>query len=175
MKNNGKGLIYARIIKEGIPKIGDPTSVENNIKMAVSYKDLDGHPLDPANIKQGTDFYAEVTLSNPGMRGDYAEMALVQVFPSGWEILNTRMDGTESSSKTDIPRYQDIRDDRVYTFYDLRANQSKTFRIYLNASYYGSYYLPSVYTEAMYDASINARMAGKWVNVADQDGRLSSK
>jgi uncharacterized protein YfaS (alpha-2-macroglobulin family) len=175
MKNNGKGLLYVRIIKEGVPKIGDATSAENNIKMSVVYKDLDNRNLDPANIKQGTDFYAEVTLTNPGMRGDYEEMALVQIFPSGWEILNTRMDGTENSSKSDVPRYQDIRDDRVYTFYDLRANQSKTFRIYLNASYYGSYYLPSVYTEAMYDASITARLAGKWVNVVGQDGRLSEK
>ena len=175
LKNNGRAIIYARIIKQGVPKIGDQTSAESNVKMAVSYKDMDGNALDPTNIKQGTDFYAEVTLSNPGMRGDYAEMALVQIFPSGWEILNTRMDGTEASSKSDIPRYQDIRDDRVYTFYDLRANQSKTFKIYLNASYYGGFYLPSVYTEAMYDASINAHIAGKWVNVVDQDGRLSEK
>jgi hypothetical protein len=175
MKNTGKAMLYARIVREGIPKIGDPTSSESNIKMAVSYHDMDGNTIDPTNIKQGTDFYAEVTLSNPGMRGDYAEMALVQVFPSGWEILNTRMDGTEGTDKSAIPRYQDIRDDRVYTFYDLRHNESKTFRIYLNASYYGSFYLPSVYTEAMYDAAINARIGGKWVNVVNQDGRLSEK
>ena len=175
LKNNGQSILYARIIKEGVPKIGDPTSSESNIKMSMAYRDLDGHTLDPANIAQGTDFYAEVTVTNPGIRGDYAEMALVQVFPSGWEILNTRMDGTESSSKSAVPRYQDIRDDRVYTFYDLRENQSKTFRIYLNASYYGSYYLPSVYTEAMYDASINARIAGKWVSVNKQGSSSAGK
>lgn len=175
LKNNGKGMIYARIIRQGIPKVGDPTSSESNIKMNVSYYDMDGNTIDPANIKQGTDFYAQVTVSNPGMRGDYAEMALSQIFPSGWEILNTRMDGTAGADKSDVPRYQDIRDDRVYTFYDLRVGEVKTFRIYLNASYYGNYYLPSVYTEAMYDASINARLGGKWVNVTDQDGRLSGK
>jgi len=169
VKNNGQSMIYARIIREGIPKIGDPTSAESNIKMTVSYKNMDGVSIDPANIKQGTDFYAEVTVSNPGLRGDYAELALVQIFPSGWEILNTRMDGTAGTDRSSIPRYQDIRDDRVYTFYDLRYNETKTFRIYLNASYYGSFYLPSVYTEAMYDASINARIGGKWVNVGNQD------
>lgn len=175
LKNNGKGMIYARIIRQGIPKVGDPTSAENNIRMNVSYHDMDGNTIDPANIKQGTDFYAQVTVSNPALRGDYAELALSQIFPSGWEILNTRLDGTQGADRSDIPRYQDIRDDRVYTFYDLRGGESKTFRIYLNASYYGSYYLPSVYTEAMYDASINARVGGKWVNVTDQDGRLSDK
>ena len=102
-------------------------------------------------------------------------MALSQIFPSGWEILNSRMDNTDNSAKSSVPRYQDIRDDRVYTYYTLRASETKTFRIYLNASYYGTFYLPAVYTEAMYDASISARIAGKWVNVVNQDGSLSSK
>lgn len=175
VKNTGQGVLYARVIMTGVPKVGDVTSAESNIRMSVVYRDMDGNTLDPTNIKQGTDFYAEVSLTNPSTRGDYAEMALSQIFPSGWEILNSRLDNSDNSTKSSVPRYQDIRDDRVYTYYTLRANETKTFRIYLNASYYGSFYLPAVYTEAMYDASISARIAGKWVNVVNQDGSLSSK
>jgi hypothetical protein len=64
--------------------------------------------------------------------------------------------------------YQDVRDDRVYTFYDLKNGESKTFTLLLNASYLGKYYLPTVYSEAMYDRSINARQHGKWVEVVKE-------
>ena len=175
VKNTGQGVLYARVIMTGIPKIGDVTSSESNIHMTVGYKDMDGNTLDPTSIAQGTDFYSEVTITNPSVRGDYAEMALTQVFPSGWEILNSRLDNSDNSKKTSVPRYQDIRDDRVYTYYNLKAGETKTFRIYLNASYYGNFYLPSVYTEAMYDASITSRIAGQWINVVNQDGSLSEK
>ncbi|MEO8087181.1 MAG: hypothetical protein ABI763_10200, partial [Bacteroidota bacterium] len=163
--NNSKGILYARVVMTGIPKTGDPTSSQNDLVMKVDYKQQDGSVIDVSKIKQGTDFYADVSISNPGLRGDYAQMALSQIFPSGWEILNTRLDNTGTSSKTSVPRYQDIRDDRVYTYFDLKAKETKTFRIYLNASYLGTYYLPTVYSEAMYDASISSRMAGKWVSV----------
>jgi uncharacterized protein YfaS (alpha-2-macroglobulin family) len=61
--------------------------------------------------------------------------------------------------------YQNIRDDRVYTYFDLASNKSKTFKILLNASYAGQFYLPTIYAEAMYDATINARQPGKWIEV----------
>ncbi|HWB62941.1 MAG TPA: hypothetical protein VG603_05465, partial [Chitinophagales bacterium] len=63
--------------------------------------------------------------------------------------------------------------DRVYTYFDLKPNESKTFRIYLNASYLGDYYLPAVQAEAMYDASILAREAGKWITVSEPTGGVS--
>lgn len=163
--NNGKGILYCRIISEGIPKIGDLTSSHNELDMKVEYKDMDGKEIDPSHLNQGTDFYAEVSVTNPGNRGDYAEMALTQIFPSGWEILNTRLDGGENVSGISVPRYQDIRDDRVNTFFDLKVKETKTFRVYLNSSYLGDFYLPAVYSEAMYDASISARAAGKWIKV----------
>ena len=62
--------------------------------------------------------------------------------------------------------YQDVRDDRVYTYFDLRAGETKKFELLLNASYLGHYYLPPVSVEAMYDATINGRTAGRWVEVA---------
>jgi uncharacterized protein YfaS (alpha-2-macroglobulin family) len=167
--NNGKGMIYARVLLEGIPRAGDKTSTQNDLSLKLVYKGMDGKEINPTKMKQGTDFYVEATVTNPGLRGDYEEMALSQIFPSGWEILNTRLDNAENTSTSiDVPRYQDIRDDRVYSYFNLKAKETKTFRIYLNASYLGTFYLPAVYTEAMYDASINSRQAGKWVTVESE-------
>jgi uncharacterized protein YfaS (alpha-2-macroglobulin family) len=61
--------------------------------------------------------------------------------------------------------YQDIRDDRVYTYFGLKAGETKTVEVTVNASYLGKYYLPMVAVEAMYDASLNARVRGQWVQV----------
>ncbi|MEW6470141.1 MAG: MG2 domain-containing protein [Bacteroidota bacterium] len=165
VQNNGTGILYARIILEGIPEAGDQSAAENDLKMSITYKTMDGKTIDPEKLEQGTDFYAEVSLTNPGQRGYYKEMALTQIFPSGWEIHNTRMDEGENAIKSSAPTYQDIRDDRVYTYFDLAQNETKTFRIILNSAYMGKFYLPTIYCEAMYDNTINSRKPGKWVQV----------
>ena len=96
----------------------------------------------------------------------YQELALSQIFPSGWEIINTRMDNIEAFKASNRPDYQDIRDDRVNTFFGLAEGRSETYRVQLNAAYQGRFYLPAVSCEAMYDNSINARVPGRWVEVA---------
>ena len=165
LKNEAQGTLFARLILTGTPLIGDTISSSNSLVQKVKYTTLDGTEIDPGVIEQGTDFVAEVTLSNPGLRGNYEEMALTQIFPSGWEIRNTRMDGESFKEPTSSYEYQDIRDDRIYTYFDLDANRSRTYRIQLNASYLGEFYLPAVKTEAMYDETISARNPGKWVKV----------
>jgi alpha-2-macroglobulin len=96
-------------------------------------------------------------------------MALTQVFPSGWEIHNARMDLLKDDSKSDVPQYQDIRDDRVMSYFEIGAGKSQTYRIQLNASYIGKYYLPTTNCEAMYDNQISARQPGMWVEVIPSD------
>ena len=61
--------------------------------------------------------------------------------------------------------YQDIRDDRVYIYFDIAQEETKTFHVQLNASYCGRFYMPMISAEAMYDATINGRTAGKWITI----------
>ena len=62
--------------------------------------------------------------------------------------------------------YQDIRDDRVLSYMSLDAGESRTLEISLNASFAGRFYLPGWQVENMYDASVQARSAGRWVEVS---------
>ncbi len=166
LTNSGDNVLFVRIITSGIPMAGNETDAENDLVLSVVYKDLDGNTVDPINLEQGTDFKAEVTVKNPGYRGNYKEMALTQIFPSGWEIRNMRLNGDNSSPHfKSVPTYQDIRDDRVMTYFDLRAGNTKTFVVLLNATYEGKYYLPAVNCEAMYDNTISGRKKGQWVTV----------
>ncbi len=164
--NTGKNILTARIITTGVPPKGDSSAAQSNLKMNVFYLSMEGKTINIASIPQGTNFYAEITVTNPGTRGNYEQMALTQVVASGWEIINARMSDFAASGTNASPfTYQDVRDDRVLTYFDLAPGRSKTFRVMLNASYLGKYYLPPVYCEAMYDNTINARIAGRWTMV----------
>jgi len=163
--NTSNQILFAKLQLEGIPLLGDSTSSSNHLKMQVNYYTLNGEKLDPSHLVQGTDFVAEVSVSHPGIKVDYKEMALTQIFPSGWEIRNLRLEGNTTTKSGDKSRYQDIRDDRVYTYFDIEKNTTKKYKVILNAAYLGRFYLPTVYCEAMYDNEINASKAGQWVEV----------
>ena len=105
-----------------------------------------------------------VKVTNNGVRGDYREVALSQVVASGWEIRNDRLDPSRQRASSAF-EHQDVRDDRVYTYFDLKAGETKTVEVAMNASYLGRFYLPMVTVEAMYDATLNARAKGQWVEV----------
>lgn len=162
LKNSSNQLVFARLISDGIPAVMNETESANGLELSVSYTDMNGQKIDPKQLVQGSDFRAEVRVKNTSKR-NYDELAIQQVFPSGWEIHNTRL--TAASAGGDKAEYQDFRDDRVYTFFDLKMGKEKTFKILLNASYLGKYYLPALSVEAMYDKSIQARKRGKWVTV----------
>ncbi len=169
IQNKGNNKLYVRVVREGQLPAGENPPMNNNpelLTMNVRYTNNKGEEINPAALVQGTDFIAEVTLKNTGGMGVYEHMALAQIFPSGWEIINTRLHDNESAVRSSPATYKDIRDDRVLTHFNLRQDETLTYRVMLNASYVGRYYLPSVSAEAMYDNRVQAITAGRWVEVA---------
>jgi hypothetical protein len=173
VKNTSKQKLFARVIFNGRPASTNQATEAKNIALSIRYTDVKGQAIDPTKLAQGTDFMAEVTVTRTGnMKFDFNELALTQIFPSGWEVLNTRMNLVGGGNSDPID-YQDIRDDRVMTYFDLpfnwagdaNARQSRTYRIQLNAAYSGRYFLPTVACEAMYDDRIRSSVPGKWVEV----------
>jgi uncharacterized protein YfaS (alpha-2-macroglobulin family) len=168
VKNNGSNKLYLRLIQKGQPSSGldiktfvDPQIME----MRIGYFTMGGKLIDPSSLKQGTDFVAQVNIKNPGRRGRYDNLALTQIFPSGWEILNSRMLNNDEVFKSSPSDYRDIRDDRVNTYFSLPEGREVTYYVMLNAAYAGHYYLPAVYCEAMYNNSISSTIKGQWVDV----------
>ncbi len=160
--NRGSAPLYVTVTTRKIPKVGNEQNKSSKLKMNVWYEDLDGKNIDPSKIEQGTEFMAFVQLINPSTR-DYKEMALNQIFPSGWEVHNSRLFGGPSAGE-DV-RYQDIRDDRVLSYYNLKGTTSTVIKVRLHATYKGKFYKPAVYSEAMYDHGIQAQRKGEWVEV----------
>jgi uncharacterized protein YfaS (alpha-2-macroglobulin family) len=161
LHNLNNNTCFTRLITKGQAAIETEKSASNNVSIKILYTDLAGKILDPTNIAQGTNFMANVVVTNTGNYGNIEQLALTQIFPSGWEILNDRMSGEDAPSAD----FRDFRDDRVYTYFNLEANRSASFKVKLNAAYKGQYYLPANIVEAMYDKSIYANNEGKWVKV----------
>lgn len=165
VKNNAKSALFARVIMSGQPPLEDTKAMAANIALKVTYKTMEGDPIDPSHLTQGTNFVASVEVNHQGINGNYEEMVLHQVFPAGWEIINTRMNEAYDNSESSRMDYQNVLDDRVYTYFDLPMGSTSTYKFYLNAAYQGKFYMPNVSCSAMYDNSIYANTAGKWVTV----------
>ncbi len=165
MTNTGKSTLYARVVVSGQPLAGESMRTGSRLGLQIVYKDQQGNSLDITKLRQGTDFTAEVTVSNHGLAGYQKDLALTTVFPSGWEIINPRLSGLPSVNVRDLPDYQDYRDDRVYTHFDLPPGTSRTFVIMLHAAFPGRFYMAGPVCEAMYDNSVYASIPGRWIEV----------
>lgn len=165
VKNTSDNPLYVSLSLSGIPLTDHKESVRKNLHFTVQYLDMDGHEIAVDKMEQGTDFVAKIQVTHPALLDNYREMALTTIFPSGWEIINSRLFNVGEENKGNVPTYQDFRDDRVDTFFDLAKNRTKTFYIHLNAAYCGEYQLPAVECGAMYDNEIVARNPGKTIRV----------
>jgi len=167
VNNSKNATIYARIISSGKLPLGEELSEKRGLNVSVTYKDSQGNTIDISKLQQGQDFVATVKVSNQ-KNEPINDIALSQIFPSGWDIVNTRFTdfGNATTNQAD---YSDIRDDRVNFYFNLdkssRNGGTKTFNVLLNASYLGTYYLPGTQVEAMYDNDYFVRTKGQWVEV----------
>ena len=165
VKNQGKGALSVdlitrtQLLNDTLPAISD------NLRIDIRYANLNGTPLSVNDIIQGTDFMAITSISNISGTSDYTNLALTHIIPSGWEIYNERMVAPEtenvaadgSGQSVSKYSYQDIRDDRVLTYFNLRRGETKVFTVRLQATYAGNFILPAVQCEAMYDVNVQAR------------------
>jgi hypothetical protein len=161
--NTKNNTVYVRVLNSGILPVGQEQIVQNNLDANIIFKNRKGAVINVSKVKQGTEFIAEVTVKN--LKNERVEnVALSQILPSGFEIVNTRFTDY-GDAINNIADYIDIRDDRTNFYFSLQSNEKKVFRVLLNASYLGNYYLPGLQCEAMYDHSFLARTKGQWVEV----------
>ena len=163
VKNYAKRSLYAQLILEGVPRAGEEKAASSEMAIDVRYFDRDGRSMNIDRLQQGSDIMAIVRVRN-NSKHDLENIALTHIVPAGWEIHNARFSGTDVAENAELD-YQDIRDDRLYSYFPLKAGEEKSFTVLFNAAYLGRYYLPSVSAEAMYDANKHARTKGQWIEV----------
>lgn len=166
LKNTGNATLYVRVLNSGVLPMGQEREMQKNLSAQIAYKTRNGEAVNLSNVKQGTELVAQVTVKNTATEA-IQNVALAQIFPSGFEIVNSRFTdfGSFAENKAD---YIDIRDDRTQFYFGLKRGESKTFTVLLNASYLGTYYLPGIQCEAMYDDNYVFRNKGQWITIVNE-------
>ena len=138
----------------------------NGLSVSRTYRALDGEQVDPAagTLKLGDLVYVEVELANTS-GATIQNIALVDRLPAGFEIENPRLgrsvklDWVEDTELW-LVDFQNTRDDRVEAFGALAPGATKKLVYTVRAVTSGTFTIPPVEAEAMYDPTLWAREAG---------------
>jgi uncharacterized protein YfaS (alpha-2-macroglobulin family) len=160
LRNQSDAFTYARIWTTGLPEEGSEPALAEGLSLELVYRGAEGDILrGPGELPVGEDMSIEVRVRNT-YGSELKEIALVHALPASLEIVNARL-GDDSSPRSQNYKYQDIRDDRVMTYFDLAAGENKVFTFRVNKAYAGSFFLPAVHAYAMYNESIRAIVPGQ--------------
>lgn len=170
LKNEGEKALYVLLGNQGVPANQKEVASSSNVSIGIDFQTMEGEPLDVSRLPQGEDFKARVTVNATDRYARLENLALTMITPSGWEISNDRMKDLALPQQIE---YQDIRDDRVLSYFALgnyywwhRNNRREvTIELTLNPTYAGRFYLPGWHVESMYDKDIAANTLGQWVEV----------
>ena len=154
--------LFATLIVRGHPDIKQTPALESGLSVSAQYRRGDV-AIAPNEALEGDDIVVTVSIRNTSNR-DLEGIALSHLVPTGWIVRNDRLDGrTLETAPFD---YQDLRDDRVLSYFDLKRNKSKTIRIRAHAQFPGRFFLAPIRAEAMYDPHIHGETASSWVEVS---------
>ena len=152
----GDGNCYYYWQAGGVSTSHAPEEFERGIKVSRTYFDENGAPIDPENVVLGDQIVCCLTATATDKNLSY--VVINDLIPAGFEIENPRLKTTPQlswipSGKASID-YQDIRDDRLLLFVDLRARHTVKFYYSLRAICAGEFVIPPVAAECMYNPLI---------------------
>jgi len=163
--------LYLVLSSEGVKRGVEWKVGGDGLRIDRDFRRANGEPIRIADgsIALGDVIYAVVTIENT-TTGLLQNIAVVDRFPSGWEIENPRLGRSQAIdwiAKETIwePDHLEIRDDRLEVFGALRPREAKKVVYALRAVSAGKFALPPAEAEAMYDPSFWARAAGGTVVV----------
>jgi len=163
--------LYVKLVRTYIPASGSEQTLNNGLTLERQCKQSDGTMLNLNSVSQGTDFKCYVKVTNTSKR-EVTNIALTHIVPAGWEIENSRMQSMTDESLADAQKdkktkrgyadfdFMDLRDDRMMTYFTLRAGEKKEFPMSLHAAYAGDYYYPAIQARAMYQGDVYGVLKG---------------
>ena len=162
----GKGTCYYYWVASGIKRDSDITEYGHGLRVNRRYFNQDGTEVKTV-FQQGELVIAEITVE--ALTNTLANVAVVDMLPAGFEIENPRLQSRANVSELGAynfrPDYLDIRDDRLVFFGDFRQQEARKFYYALRAVTPGTFTVPPIKAEAMYDPTKSAVAAGGTIRV----------
>jgi len=169
LKASGKGETFYLWQSEGIKKQGVTEEVDKNIQVRRTYYDRDGREISGPEFRQGDLIVCRISLT--GGRRTAENIAITDMIPAGFEIENPRLTPSadlswiNKESNRFSPDYLDVRDDRLLIYTQASANATRHFFYLLRVVNAGSFQLPAIGAEAMYDPDYRSYHGGKVIRV----------
>jgi uncharacterized protein YfaS (alpha-2-macroglobulin family) len=161
--------LFVTLFIEGIPLEPRIKTEHYGIEINRTFYDDEGRSILVDARKSGDPFWVIYTLTSQFVQ-PLENLALTSIFPSGWEIINSRLTDEPTpqwlrNMRLTSGSYMDIRDDRINWFFDLPPRGRIVVGTKVNPSFKGEYVLPPVSVEAMYSPEYYARIKGGKVTV----------
>ncbi|MBX2812114.1 MAG: hypothetical protein KTR25_09900 [Myxococcales bacterium] len=156
--NHTESPVFAYFSMTGHPP-AEPSPANSHGLQLTSHMTRDSKSVPIETVEEGDDLVMYVTVKNQ-LNYTVNNIALAHLVPTGMVIRNDRLDGT--SVDPSLFDYQDIRDQRVYTYFNLQPGQSKIIPIRVHAQLQGKFFLAPIRAEAMYDAGIYGETSSDW-------------
>jgi len=169
--NRGDEPLWDGITYSGVPRDDLPAEREG-FALSRAFYTLDGKQVNLGRVRQGDTLVA--VISGEGtLQRDYQAM-VVDLLPAGFEIENASLEGGRDTDELswlgDLTetRHTELRDDRYVAALQLDSWDDRSFRLayIVRAVSPGTYTLPAVYVEDMYEPVFFARGRAGRVTVA---------
>jgi uncharacterized protein YfaS (alpha-2-macroglobulin family) len=152
------GSAFYSLTTRGIPRDAAYRPLAEGLEVERQLLDRNGKQIDPNTLRQGDLIVVKTRVRS--VAGELGNVVVEQLLPSGLEVENPRLATTESlpwvSDANLEPDSLDLRDDRVLIFTDLPANQWRNLYSLVRAVSPGSFRLPPIHAEAMYNPALRA-------------------
>ncbi|MDO5116661.1 MAG: MG2 domain-containing protein [Synergistaceae bacterium] len=152
-ENSGRAALYAAWTVSYIPEGALPQR-DNGIEIRLNLTNREGKAVTDT-AQRGESLTAALTVTPKA--GAPRSVAAVMPLPAGLEIENPRL--TEGEEKSEAGVRAEIRDDRLILFID-ELREPLTWRCSLRAATAGTFAVPQIYAECMYDPGISS-VSGK--------------
>ncbi|HKK88387.1 MAG TPA: hypothetical protein VJ917_06025, partial [Saprospiraceae bacterium] len=158
LENLGDAPIHVQQLTRFVPDELKKNAKSSKLSISAS---IGGQVLDDSKlvrVTSGEEVLIYVRISNESLR-DFKDLALNLKMPAGLELLNPRVFKTVTMKPSSPSIHQDYRDDRVYTFFNLRKSKAKEYYFVAKAAFSGDFTLPSIRCEHMYNGDVYAETA----------------
>lgn len=155
IKNIGNTVFFASVRYKSKISSGYENLQSKGLNLNVRYF-RDGKEIQAEQINHGDNFSLYLAVKNETLT-KLDNLVLTIPIPTAWEVSNERLGGNVS---TENYSYLDMRDEVIYIHFDLEKSETKGFNFNCTSAYRGSYFVPAIYCEAMYDAEIKANNVG---------------
>jgi alpha-2-macroglobulin len=165
--NESRRTTYYGLTQGGFDRQPPTSALRQGLEVLREYVGADGKPA--TSVKLGDEL--TVRLSLRAVQGGVPSVALTDLLPGGFEVVQSRdADGNASTVTGNGLSYADVREDRVVLYADAGTGV-QVFSYRLRATNSGEFTVPPAQAESMYDRQKQARAPAGRITVTAAGGK----